>query len=313
MIFELIKALSLTDKKTLDQKVLKTVEEVGELAKAVLPYVNAASTTHRFITREKILEEVADGLLCLYSVAYHCGFSTDEIHDTMKLKSFKWDKLQKGEVGMKYPCPYEIHITVAVPQDIDTKTEFVERFKTACAAVGVKPILLDLHIENSSPMKDLMTSSVHYGTNSTAYEEMQRISNALRQMQFTVVRQKIETVPWHPASPKTEDDPMPVNCYFESHLPIKIAPDKIEELRQRISEVSNARVSRNVFKKHVDTVTIMVTLRKKDCGYERFTTDLQGLLGKLETMGLVPDKQIVEFSIFDTNVSQDATWIKNNQ
>jgi hypothetical protein len=47
-LIEFIKTLSLNDKKTLTQKALKTSEEVGELAKAVLPFEGAAGTLHRF-------------------------------------------------------------------------------------------------------------------------------------------------------------------------------------------------------------------------------------------------------------------------
>lgn len=46
-----IKSLSLKDKKTLSQKCLKLTEEVGELAKAILPYDSAHGTNHRFIER----------------------------------------------------------------------------------------------------------------------------------------------------------------------------------------------------------------------------------------------------------------------
>lgn len=53
-----IKSLSIKDKKTLSQKGLKLAEEVGELAKAILPYDSAHGTNHRFIDKEKILEEV---------------------------------------------------------------------------------------------------------------------------------------------------------------------------------------------------------------------------------------------------------------
>lgn len=41
MTNDFIKKLSLSDKKTLSQKALKTCEEVGELAKAVLPFDSA--------------------------------------------------------------------------------------------------------------------------------------------------------------------------------------------------------------------------------------------------------------------------------
>ena len=59
-INDFIKTLSIKDKKTLSQKGLKLVEEVGELARVILPYDSAHGTNHRFIDREAILEEVVD-------------------------------------------------------------------------------------------------------------------------------------------------------------------------------------------------------------------------------------------------------------
>lgn len=50
-------------------------------------------------------------------------------------------------------------------------------------------------------LKDVMTSSKHFGDNRSAYEEANRIANKLTSFGYKVVRKKIETVPWHPAAP----------------------------------------------------------------------------------------------------------------
>jgi len=94
-----------------------------------------------------------------------------------------------------------------------------------CESIGVKPIVLDLDI-NEGVMKDVMTSSKHFGNNKTAYDECKRISNALREYGYIVVREKIETVPWYPASPKETSDKMPEDCYFESHIGCVITPEQ---------------------------------------------------------------------------------------
>jgi NTP pyrophosphatase (non-canonical NTP hydrolase) len=46
-ILAYIRSLSVKDKKTLSQKALKTCEEVGELAKAILPFDSAHGTNHQ--------------------------------------------------------------------------------------------------------------------------------------------------------------------------------------------------------------------------------------------------------------------------
>ena len=67
-----------------------------------------------------------------------------------------------------------------------------------------------------------MTSSKHFGDNRSAYEESERIVKELRNRGYKVVRNKIESVPWHPAAPQDNDkdhplfhgEPIPNGCYF---------------------------------------------------------------------------------------------------
>jgi hypothetical protein len=91
-INEYIKKLSIKDKKTLSQKGLKLVEEVGELARVILPYDSAHGTNHRFIDREAILEEVVDVYLTNISIAHSLGFTDEEFQDMLIKKSEKWSQ-----------------------------------------------------------------------------------------------------------------------------------------------------------------------------------------------------------------------------
>lgn len=83
-----------------------------------------------------------------------------------------------------------IHITV------DTSENFfecdIDGFKSKCQEFGVKPIILDLEIKEGT-LKDVMTSSKHFGDNRSAYEEANRIANELTSSGYKVVRKKIET------------------------------------------------------------------------------------------------------------------------
>ena len=304
-LLDYIKTLSQRDKKSLSQKALKATEEIGELAKVVLPFDNAYATTHRFVARSRILEEVADGLLVLLSIAYDLDYGHDEIEEMINHKIKYWADLQAREDGVSYPVPFEFHVTVAADNDR------LDEFKTACVALDVKPILLDLHLKDGAVFKDLMTSSTHMGTNRSAYEELRRVANGLKEAGFDVLREKIETIPWHPAAPskKHERSEMPPHCYFESHLGVLCTEDR-EDLLKEIAEHHGARRSSNVFKVYSDgSFTVMVTYRKYDGVYEEFVEDLDELEKQIKLEGFEVEKRIVEFSIYDTRVSHDAAWI----
>ena len=308
-LVDYIKLLSKQDSKNLTEKTLKTVEEVGELAKCVLPFDNAAGTTHRFVERTKILEEVCDSMLCLLSIAYNLEYDDEDIEQMIRHKTKKWADLLAREGKIKYPIPYEIHVTVHIPESAEISS--VEDFKNTCNNLKVKPVLLDLHLKEGAIFKDLMTSSTFMGNNKEAYEEMKRISDGLTDEGWAVIREKIETIPWHPAAPsQTHENPeMPPNCYFECHLNILCSDERYVELK-KIATKHGAHLSQNAFKKFDDgTYTIMMTYRNYYDFYEDFMYDLDGIKDHLSYEKFKVEKEIVEFSIYDTKVSHDAEWI----
>jgi len=304
-----IRLLSKSDEKNLTQKTLKTCEEVGELAKVVLPYENAFATTHRFVDKRKILEECADAFLCIQSIVADLDVSDEEFEDMILFKMKKWADLQAREGRIKYPIPFEIHITV----DMSTEPD-IESFKNTCKAIGVKPILLDLHMDTGALIKDMMTSSVIMGDNRKAFCEMKRISTELSECGFKVIREKIETIPWHPAAPseKHQNPVMPPSCYFESHLNTYCT----EAVRANLANIASkhgAKMSSNVFKKFEDgSFTIMITLRNYSDVYEKFKIQLEALKTDLNNANFQVEKEIVEFSVFDTKISHDSAWILSN-
>lgn len=298
---ELIKQLSIEDTKTLEQKGLKVAEEVGELAKKLLPYTNAFATNHRFITKTQILEELSDVTLCVLSILYDMNFSPEEFQSMIHHKALKWAELQENEKSVGYPLPYEIHITVH-EADID-------QFKQTCKSLGVKPVLLDLHT-NQRIIKDSMTSSVFMGDDSTVMQELIRISSGLMYAGFNVVREKIETVPWHPAAPKKSNPvTMPKDCYFETHFGVITKTTELIKLAE-LAKSLDCHMSRNVFKRHDDdTVTIMLTHRRYNGMREEFDQIVTQTKELLISNGYHVDKLITEFSIYDTKVSHDSEWL----
>lgn len=323
-INDFTKKLSIKDKKTLSQKALKLVEEVGELARVILPYDSAHGTNHRFTNKQEILEELVDVHLSNISIAHSLGFSDEEFNDMLIKKSEKWSKLQAAEEKAEFPLPYEIHITVDTSDMRDTtlfdrKPFDIEQFKVACNEIGVKPIVIDLEINE---LKDVMTSSKFFGDNRTAYEESERISNELFEFGFEVVRKKIETVPWHPGAPViSTGKEIPNDCYFESHIGVIITKDEKEMLNEFVnSTLTNGNVielsgttklSKNFFKKADENGNFvnMLTYRSNMCGSSRFKLEVEGIKNLLNEEGFNFEKLEVEYAIYDTNVSHDNKWI----
>lgn len=324
-INDYIKDLSIKDKKTLSQKALKLVEEIGELARVILPYDSAHGTNHRFTDRDAILEELVDIYLTNISISHSLGFTDEEFNDMLVKKTEKWGSLQAKEEQATFPLPFEIHVTV----EADSFLESISEFKEDCKDIGVKPIVIDLEINDGSILKDVMTSSKFFGDNRTAYEESERIVKSLRDKGYKVVRNKIESVPWHPAAPQDKDkdhplwhgDPIPNGCYFESHIGVSIYPNQKEDLETFIrSTLTNghlielsgtAKLSQNFFKKSNDGSRFvnMLTYRSNMCERPKFELEVKGIQQLLKEEGFDFEKVEVEYAVYDTNVTHDAKWI----
>ena len=333
---DFIKDLSIKDKKTLSQKGLKLAEEVGELARAILPYDSAPGTNHRFSDREQILEEIVDVYLSNISISHSLGFTDEEVNEMLNKKSKKWAKLQLKEDAATFPLPFEIHITVNTSDEWDDgkATLFgfeIEHFRNICDEIGVKPIVLDLEMKEGT-LKDVMTSSKHFGDNRSAYEEANRIANKLTSFGYKVVRNKIETVPWHPAAPTFKTgEPIPNGCYFESHIGVTISPEEkpyleglVEELNagffspsrgfSRPSQIElggTCKLSQNFFKKSKDGSKFvnMLTYRDNMTCKEDFERDVELIKFLLNEDKFGFEKVEVEYALYDTNVNHDSKWI----
>lgn len=302
-ITDFIRTLSEEDTKTLSQKALKVCEEAGELAKVILPFDNASGTIHRFVDRNNILEEVVDTYLSSISVAYSLGFTDEEINDMILEKSKKWARLQLRESKVDDNIPYEIHVTA----------EYADReaFIHHCNTLDVKPIILALQNEELY-IYDVMTSSVHFGNNRSAYEEMQRISYGLNDAGYDIIREKIETVPWHPAAPREDDNTtMPKDCYFETHIGVVLPSEKEGERLSKIAKSLSCHMSKNAFKIYENgSFTQMLTYRNYNCSMEAFESEANIIYDIIDSNGFEVEKRITEFSIYDTKVSHDTKWLQ---
>lgn len=322
-INKFVKNLSIKDKKTLSQKVLKLVEEVGELARVILPFDSAHGTSHRFTDREKILEEVVDVYLSNISIAHSLGFTDEQFNEMLNKKSNKWATIQAKEDEVTFPLPYEIHITIDLENLLETNFT-IDNFREDCKSIDVKPIVLDLEMKEGS-IKDVMTSSKHFGDNRSAYEEANRIANKLTSFGYKVVRNKIETVPWHPAAPTfNTGEPIPNGCYFESHIGVVITPDEKELLQEFVEGLNNGcteagrieiggtcKLSQNFFKKSKDGSKFvnMLTYRDNMTCRKDFEHGVEAIKWSLDKCGFEFEKVEVEYALYDTNVNHDSKWI----
>ncbi|QDJ96430.1 hypothetical protein Xoosp13_244 [Xanthomonas phage Xoo-sp13] len=296
-LIEHIRQLSLKDSKSLSQQALKLFEEGGELAKVVLPYDNAEGSRHKFVDKEMLALAVADVILVAASIAMRCKISDEKLIKALTQKTYYWEKLQSMPSQDAYP--YEIHVTVK-------QAESYEKFLIDCKDIGVKPVVLDLHTKSNGVIKDVMTSSTLVGTNKTVIDEVDRITVELEDRGYRVVRQKIETVPWHPHSSTERSD----DNYFEAHIPVTVPDGKEESLYYLCKRHPGSHLSRNALKKHNNgTVIFMITIRHNDCDYETFLARLGRLKGELAESGYeFGAKDIVEWAIYDNNVNHDSTW-----
>ena len=336
-INDYIKDLSIKDKKTLSQKALKLVEEIGELARVILPYDSAHGTNHRFTDKDAILEELVDIYLTNISISHSLGFTDEEFNEMLVKKTEKWGSLQAKEEQATFPLPFEIHVTVNLEESVGFYgenrkpmfDEMIDRFKRECSIVGVKPIVIDLEINDGSIIKDVMTSSKFFGDNRTAYEESNRIVTELKNRGYDVVRNKIETVPWHPAAPViSTGKEIPNGCYFESHIGIIISPEEKEDLNELVDFLNDsicefsgtAKLSRNFFKKSESGKFVnMLTYRSNKVSYKEFESEVRyiekiisgendwSLLSNFKKFDY--EKVELEYAVYDTNVTHDAKWI----
>jgi hypothetical protein len=208
---------------------------------------------------------------------------------------------------------------------VNGKKLFVEDFKHHCKSLGVKPIVLELQLENGT-LDDVMTSSKHFGDNRSAYEESERIANELTKMGYRVVRKKIETVPWHSAAPIIDGVlPIPNGCYFESHIGVVITPTEKQELNNFV-EALNAgledtgvggvsKLSQNFFKKSKDGSKFVniLTYRNNICGYDTFKEEVEMIKSSLTEERFSYEKVEIEYAIYDTNVTHDDAWLKEKE
>ncbi len=315
-LLELIEKLSKNDKKSLTQKGLKMNEEAGELGRNILAYTLASGSMHKFASTETIIEDCADIMLVALSIMYELGRSYEELESMMNKKAMYWSTLQEHENTYSNDLlPFEIHVTV----DYNGTTMQLSDFDRVCANMQstskVKPILLNLH--GTTISKDLMTSSTYRGTSQGAINVTNKIADELSANGFNVIRKKIETVPFHPNAPKTNNNTLfGVGNYFESHYEIVtgLASDGNKTLAELIEWCKHAgvvlHVSTNERKENGVHKICMVTLRSSQERMEQFKQSTDRVYRLINEAGFsLLGKPLIEYCILDSDVCHDVEWL----
>lgn len=195
--------------------------------------------------------------------------------------------------------PYEIHVTVSPGS--------VERFKNACCALLVKPLLIDMQTAG----EDLMTSSTHVGNDLSVFMELTRIANGIGVLGFRVIRSKIEAAPWHHNAPTDSNGKkLHPGQYFESHLAVRhFLTDRADV--EAIAKANGAHLSKNAFKNEGEQCVTMATLRNYGT-YEDIVAEALIAKTMFREAGHQVDKTIIEFALYDSNVAHDSKWIAAN-
>ena len=321
----LIRDLSIQDPKTLNEKTLKLMDEAGTLCKNVLAYTSTAGCKHINVTATDLLTDCVDVYLVLQSIMVqlqHNSKLSDEVFiDKVLEKLNKWQMIQTREMNIEQKTiAYEIHVTIDSEDDTT-----VTKFQSFCEIYNIKPVII---IMDGVP-SHVMTETVVCGSVEAAHNSLAQIVKAIKDNGFKVIREKIETVPWHPCACQKTDDIVIPYSYFEVHIPVMLGFEYAHcELVQKIINSSekmpdtNKRIMLSNTQKQIDKNVKLLTYRFNNIDYETFNEIVQEIMSLLRLWcpeeWLVKNnnfnfKPIIEFVLYDSNESLDQQWIDSTK
>jgi len=75
------------------QLTVKCMEELGEVAEAILSYEGASGCGYKGKTLDNVKEEAIDVILVIFALTAKLGMDEDEIKSIIKTKLLKWQKV----------------------------------------------------------------------------------------------------------------------------------------------------------------------------------------------------------------------------
>jgi len=206
-----------------------------------------------------------------------------------------------------HPCrgTFEAHVTVEAA-DLGAR----ERFRTLCAELNVKCVLIELPegVTRSQPM----TASYHRGDMASVLAEVTALSRAIRAAGFPIERLKLEAVATNEGIPVTdvEANSRPGDNYFEFHLKLHLPAVADLDALRALCAGHGGRLSSNALKHNVDGHSErFVTLRLYGVGRDSAFAAFDRLTADLRAAGYALGNGLREYTLYDSAVSLDAGWI----
>ena len=198
---------------------------------------------------------------------------------------------------------FEAHVTITAGI-VD-----IERFRSTCAALGVKCIWIELP-QGATPSQP-MTSSYHRGDLADVIREVAALADAVRQAGFAVTRVKLEAVTTNEGVPASDEEAarFPVGNYFEFHAKVSLPSGADLAPLSALCATHRAHLSSNAFKSDDQGCERFVTLRVYAAGRVNSERAFDALLADLDDAGYAVTNRLREYTIFDSNNRVDAGWL----
>jgi hypothetical protein len=203
-------------------------------------------------------------------------------------------------IDESYVGPHELHVTVAA------ETTDPNKFRNACSELGVKSHIIFNKMPGSESVTDYLTGSEIIGSSVEAYMKLGRISCSLREAGLEVVREKIETTPWHPNAPKTSLDRLNDGNYFECHFTL---PDLTTIHGFRALHWGGVPFLMSTTERKQQEGLLLATMRHYISTAGEFCRNVDEIHQALEQQIGKITKPTVEFSLYDSNSDHDNQWI----
>lgn len=236
---------------------------------------------------------------------------------------------------------YEIHVTVDRNRMIDQQiSQFpdsaIKHIKQARNAFNDAVAELDGNVTalsisnivwndgNPKVYYEWLTQSTVKSSYDEAFDSMRKIAFRLASAGCPVIRQKIETVPWHPATHGDVVEGQSQANYFESHVKFNDHPNQTTyDLHAFIRQTGIPLYQSMVENKNVWTYraprdySFAGTLgtEKRRRTWEEFRKELDCYLDTIEVSTnwrRRDDVQEIEFALYDSNRALDSDWMEVN-
>ncbi|KYQ94388.1 hypothetical protein DLAC_11598 [Tieghemostelium lacteum] len=217
----------------------------------------------------------------------------------------------------KYSGLFEIHITVQ-----NGNQQEQEKFTTFCNTHKLKSILIELPDMTVKEGKEvytyqMMTSSHHHSSDLVSIQlRAYDLANKLVSEGFRIQRIKIETLVSCKGVPSTVEEQQcqsPLN-YFEFHIKLLLPMTADLQVLSNLVKPFQGHLSRNSFKKFIDNHTQIrfVTLRIYNTYKEQALLKFEEVKSILSNNQYHIDSAHKEYSLYDSNVGLDNSWLLTN-